>query len=466
MRQSSKGRMGAVCLWCVVCVVWACGVWEVQAGGRNYALLVGIAEYKKINSLKWPEHDVDRMVKALKGYGFSAGDMRILKSAQATKAAMMREMERLRTLAKPGDRVVFYYSGHGSRVKDVHDPANGLELDEADGEDETLAPYGATTEPQTHIVDDWIARWAGGFRTRRVVLIFDNCHSGGITKAGIRRVEGRPRYWENPDLAGKRPQLSEAASRRIRVRKRKVDLLKRSEQYVALLASRAEELAWESKRANGGVFTTLLVQQMAKYQGDRRATFEKVFKEIEQGIWKEPFRVYARIQHPQMVGMASSPLFFRKEPLVTPEQSARVCDNGSPQLCVKMQVNAKPGESGRMELTAGELMYVHLQASRPCTVEIWTQSTEGKTVQLFPNRLHASFSLRAGQRYRFPTDPPRYRLRAKAPAGPVRVWAVVYRKEAQRAQRDLVETRGSIEFEEMALKVKPLRVGVLFWVVE
>jgi hypothetical protein len=441
-------------------------VGEAVGAGRSYALLVGIAKYEKINSLKWPERDVDRMAKALEGYGFLRRDMRILKSEQATKAGMVRGMEWLRKVAERGDRVVFYYSGHGSRVKDVDDPANGLVLDESDGEDETLAPYDATTEPQTHIVDDWIGRWIGGFRTRRVVLIFDSCHSGGITKSGGSMVEGSPRYWANPALAGKRPPLSKEEAKRIRVQKRKVDLLQHSEQYVALLASRAEELAWESNQAKGGVFTTLLVEQLEKLRGEKGATFEQVYKEIKKGLWRQPFRRYAKIQHPRVVGMASHSLLYQKDSFAMPEQSARVCDDGSPRLCVKMSVNAKRSGSGRMELAAGASMYVFLEANRSCTVEIWTQSTAGKTSQLFPNRLHKSFSLRAGKRYRWPPDPPRYRFRAKGPTGSTYVWAVVSRKEVQRAQEEQLISRGSIELEEVALKAKPLRVGVRFWVVK
>lgn len=439
---------------------------------KSYALLVGISEYRVINSLKWPEHDVNRMARALGWYGFQKKDIRILKSAQATKAAMIREMLRLQRIAQPGDRVVFYYSGHGSQVKDVDDPKNGLVLDEPDGIDETLAPYDATLGPQTHIVDDWIAQWTKGFRTRNLVLIFDSCHSGGMSKSGLAKLEGRARFWENPAISNLSQNLSDAMARRIRVQKRKVDLLKNSEHYVALMASRAEERAWESKRVGGGLFTTLLIRAMQRMKKSSSATFEHAYKQIAQEIQKEPFRKHATYQHPRFVGMAAAKLFFHDVPEAMPQQYTSICSKETPGFCVKMWVNAKRGSSGRMELAAGKKMLVSLQANQACRIELWVQSTEGKTAQVFPNRLDAAFTLRPRKKYHWPPRTPRnaegrrYVLRAKGPEGPVRVWAVVSSRKAQRARSEQVNTRGDVVFEEVASRVKPLRVGVSFWVVD
>jgi len=102
------------------------------------ALLVGINRYPDPeNRLNGCVNDV-RQVRALlqQHYGFdrpSAFD--ILLDAQATTAAIRAALGRLVAGARPGDLLVFHYSGHGSQVPD----RDGDET--ADGLDEIICPY-------------------------------------------------------------------------------------------------------------------------------------------------------------------------------------------------------------------------------------------------------------------------------------------------------------------------------------
>jgi hypothetical protein len=124
-------------------------------------------------------------------YGFdrpSAFD--VLLDAQATTAAIRAGLGRLVAGAKPGDLLVFHYSGHGSQVPD----RDGDET--ADGLDEILCPY--DLDWRHPIKDDdlyAVVRALPEGVTLAVVL--DCCHSGtGLREPGQER--SRPRCIPSP----------------------------------------------------------------------------------------------------------------------------------------------------------------------------------------------------------------------------------------------------------------------------
>jgi hypothetical protein len=85
-----------------------------------------------------------------------------------------------------GDRVIFYFSGHGAQVVDE----NGDEGE--DGFDEVLVPSDTRAEldgPDAglsgFISDDEIDVLIGSLPGREIVLIIDSCHSGTITRGAL-----------------------------------------------------------------------------------------------------------------------------------------------------------------------------------------------------------------------------------------------------------------------------------------
>src|SRR5207342_2664180 len=73
--------------------------------------------------------------------GFAASDIVLLLDAQATRRAILAEVERQIALCQAGDLFLFYFAGHGSRLPDQ-------DGDELDGWDETIVPYDAGTPPE------------------------------------------------------------------------------------------------------------------------------------------------------------------------------------------------------------------------------------------------------------------------------------------------------------------------------
>lgn len=122
--------------------------------------------------------DAAEMAKlAVNRFGFAPRSIKTLVNSQATTQAIRREFkEWLIEGTAPGDRVFFFYSGHGARTEDE-------DGDEEDKKDEVLAPYDVRTFPTAanFIVDDEINVWVASLANRHVVMIFDSCYSGAVS---------------------------------------------------------------------------------------------------------------------------------------------------------------------------------------------------------------------------------------------------------------------------------------------
>lgn len=152
----------------------ALGGREPRAPGR-FALLVGIERYPLAftgPALEGPAHDVAAMHDVLvTRFGFGSGDVEELHDAAATHEAIAAGFARLIDRAGPGDLILFYFAGLGSRLPDDDADAG------SDGWDETLVPYdaGPGESGENDIRDDEIARWIAraNLKTDQVVLVFD-----------------------------------------------------------------------------------------------------------------------------------------------------------------------------------------------------------------------------------------------------------------------------------------------------
>lgn len=165
------------------------------------ALIVGVERYKYLTRDEWTPgcvEDALSMERFIRTeYGFT--EVKILLNEQATAEKIQywfREWLIKGTLA--GERVFFFYAGHGSQLPDD----NGDETE--DHRDETLAPYDVVKETGANMIrddvfDEMIAQLSG----RRAVLVFDSCHSGTISR-GIPKFKefkrgGGVRYLPSPD---------------------------------------------------------------------------------------------------------------------------------------------------------------------------------------------------------------------------------------------------------------------------
>ncbi|KAK7412154.1 hypothetical protein VNO78_03603 [Psophocarpus tetragonolobus] len=124
--------------------------------GNKRAVLVGISYANHVNSLKGSVNDAHTMKHFLvRNMGFPTHSIRMLTDGPEdkspltipTKHNMRMAMRWLLEGSRPGDSLVFHFSGHGSRQVDTN-------MDEVDGYDEAICPL--DYQHQGKILDDEI----------------------------------------------------------------------------------------------------------------------------------------------------------------------------------------------------------------------------------------------------------------------------------------------------------------------
>lgn len=173
------------------------------------ALLVGVGKYG-VPGIDLPGIDLDleRMHDALNLMGFDDSQIHQLLDSEATSENLIREFEVwLKDGVQPGDRVIFYFSGHGSNIPD-------LDGDEADGVDEVLVTYDVRRTRQNGrstlsgvVTDDKLALLVAGVPSMNVWIIVDACHSGTVTRKifmDVKSLGGDSVYEKSFDYPGMR----------------------------------------------------------------------------------------------------------------------------------------------------------------------------------------------------------------------------------------------------------------------
>lgn len=144
------------------------------------AVVVGINDYAPIGTggpdLNGCVNDARDMASTLVLCGFAPADIKILTNQNAKKQNIGIYLNWLLQDCAAGDSLVFYYSGHGTRVANV-----GPDL-EIDGLDEAIVPHDYTTAGV--FTDDQFKEIFTGKLKPGVNLevIFDCCHSGTGTR--------------------------------------------------------------------------------------------------------------------------------------------------------------------------------------------------------------------------------------------------------------------------------------------
>ncbi|MEW6496415.1 MAG: caspase family protein, partial [Cyanobacteriota bacterium] len=159
---------------------------------RKLALLVGINQYpasQRFGNLEGCVTDVDlQQALLIHRFGFNPSDIVRLTSdetpdKQPTRRNILTAFEEhLIKQAKPGDIVVFHFSGHGSRLSDP-DPIQECIKDNLNS---TIVPAG---DGENGVAQDIMGRTLfllmSALNTENVTAVLDSCFSGGGTRGNF-----------------------------------------------------------------------------------------------------------------------------------------------------------------------------------------------------------------------------------------------------------------------------------------
>jgi WD40 repeat protein len=135
--------------------------------GNYYALIIGVDKYKGawtplINAV----NDAKAIEKTLK-LSYKFDQFKTLYNEQATREAIIGQLEWLVANAKEGDNVFVYYSGHGEYKKEL---SKGYWVP-VDAETQSTSKYISNSDIQTYI---------NGIKSKHTLLVSDACFSGDI----------------------------------------------------------------------------------------------------------------------------------------------------------------------------------------------------------------------------------------------------------------------------------------------
>lgn len=144
---------------------------SAQARASRHALIIGVGDYinPAIPQLKGIKYDIESALKMVNAMHVPIENVRILRDHEATAARIEQEIAELNTRTHAGDRVFFYFSGHGSRWFDASAKNNGC-VEALLAADSRLISNERIASIMKPISD----------KTDKLFVFYDACHSGGI----------------------------------------------------------------------------------------------------------------------------------------------------------------------------------------------------------------------------------------------------------------------------------------------
>jgi hypothetical protein len=158
---------------------------STPAQAEDRALLVGVGRYAQMDErLSGVSLDIRMMTEVAGILGFKSSAIKVLEHENASTRQVVAAVENwLIEGVGPEDRILFYFSGHGSQIPDDS-------KDENDAFDEVLLLYDAAIEQEGRkqtltgvLVDDDFNAMLARMTSRNIFVILDACHSGSATRS-------------------------------------------------------------------------------------------------------------------------------------------------------------------------------------------------------------------------------------------------------------------------------------------
>jgi hypothetical protein len=391
--------------------------------GEDRALLIGVGRYahfeEKLNGVSL---DLGMMKEVSQLMGFKGNAIKILENEQASTAGVYDAIENwLVRGTGPQDRILFYFSGHGSQVPDENN-------DEKDHFDEVLLLYDVTlTQRQGRqtlngvLHDDHFGSMLAEMKSRNILVILDACHSGSATRS----IRLTPRSIPVRDAQVKyfyySPML-EAAGGSGRFDVMEPDAPSPVEgRYVAISACRDDEKTIAT--AQGSIFTLGLREALRSAARDGKSISPEELQRRTTLFIKEQLRSAEAAFHPQIAGQK----FLRERPL---ELVSLAGGNGyvrqnlealvhKSHAAVWINLNKtcfEPGDSLKLSVAISEPGYLNVVSVRP----------DDKATVLFPNQYHRQNAVDRGK-LTIPTPQMNFELVADGPPGTALITAFLTR---------------------------------------
>lgn len=203
-----------------------------------YALIVGIANYQKINPLPAivlkDAQDIYNLLVSSEHCGYKPNNVELLLDNQATQTNLRQSLQTLAKNTNDESSVLIYISSHGGQLKNEPDAGEYLLPVDADGSDGSALAQSAISSTE-------LTKSLRAISARKLVVIFDCCHSGGI---------GQPKI-------ANAPILKEGLSENF------YNILEQGQGRVIIASSRSNESSYILPGATNSLFTQHLLDGLS-----------------------------------------------------------------------------------------------------------------------------------------------------------------------------------------------------------
>ena len=389
--------------WIRVLVAYAATVLLAGAAhAASRALLVGVGDVRN-HPLPGIDVDIDNMKKIALTMGFEPQNIKVLFDEQATSANVHAALSSwIREGVDPSDRVLIYFSTHGTRVADAQS-VNGV--------DDAIVMH--DTEPaKGRLRNVLLGRELGAAITaspsRNVLVLVDACHSGSATRdlrldnLSLGTSRAVKRFYTYPGM----PDAPPAA-----VATRAFGGSNQSENYAALSAARDDETTVGTEQ--GGMFTLGVVGEIeqAARSGKQRsvedlraAAASYIAAHLNEADRSHPTTDGNR----ELIGGALVLLPLKDGQGPNWQSLVSLAATGEP-----LKLSAASGKA----IHVGEEVILEVEVPQSGFLNVVTVDSQDRATVLYPNKYNPDNQVPAGA-FRFPTPQMKFVVRAADPTGP------------------------------------------------
>jgi metacaspase-1 len=396
--------------WAVLTALAACALLSAgSAFAASKVLLIGVGKYRLPNNdLPGIDLDIENMKHVAKIMGFAAGDTLVLFDEQATHAGVKSALTGwLRDGVRPEDRVLIYFSGHGTRVPDPR-PSNASGIDDALVlHDVKTAKVNGRPSLANVLFGYEFGEALAAIPSRHILVLVDACHSGTATRTialGNRRLgegAGAIKFfnWPGAPTGHTRALRSETLA----------------ENYAAVSAARDDEYAIATE--HGGLFTLGVLDTIDAASRDAKRLSVAQLRTLAAAYIERHTDEQSR-HHPVADG---------NKQMIEGQLDLIPLRNGNGPTWAALDSLARQGEplvlkAGAAQLRIGDEITLAATVPRTGFLNVVAIDSQDRATVLYPNQYAPTNDVVPGT-FEFPTASMGFVLRATEPVGPTLVVA-------------------------------------------
>ena len=383
------------------------------AMAASKALLVGVGTYQLPNNdLPGIDLDIANMKHVAQIMGFGPDQVKVLFNEQADYAGVKAALTGwLRDGVGPNDRVLIYFSGHGTRVPDPRPGRTGENDDALVLHDVKLATINGRPGLANVLMGYEFGAALAAIPSQHVLVMVDACHSGTATRSlalGNQRLgeaSGAIKYFSYPGAP-----TGPTTTRALRIESKSV-----GENYAALSAARDDEFAVATQK--GGLFTLAVLDAIDQASRNAQDPTVEDLRSSAAAYIEQHTSEQSR-HHPMTDG---NPRLLKGQLELIPLR------NGNGPTWASLESLAKQGEAlpvtaRSAEVGIGEQIVIAVDVPRPGFLNVVSVDSQDRATVIFPNQFSQNNEVPAGK-FQFPTPSMNFDLLASEPVGPTFVVA-------------------------------------------